>query len=56
MNQDEVETDWQNAKRKKNKAKHSSIVTEQEKNYFDKKKNLFLEDKVEANPEQIKDA
>lgn len=43
--------------KEKKQGQYSSIVTEQEKVYFmTKKKTLFLQDKVETNPEQKKDA
>ena len=56
MNQEEVDTDWQKLCIKKKQGQYSSIATEQEKIYFMTKKTLFLQDKVEANPEQTKDA
>ena len=56
MNRDEVETDWQNAKRKKSKANIHSLWLNKKKFILWQKKTLFLQDKVEANPGQTKDA
>ena len=56
MNRDEVETDWQNAKRKKSKANIHSLWLNKKKFILWQKKTIFLQDKVEANPGQTKDA